>query len=66
LTEFKIDGNLIYTRRVVWRSEMTELKRPNPYYAKDTKVTEDTTQISRGQEQSSSKTIAVPPRPFPR
>ena len=44
---------------------MTELKRPNPYYAKDTKVTEDTTQISRGQEQSSSKAVAIPPRPFP-
>ena len=44
---------------------MTELKRPNPYYAKDTKVVEDTTQISRGQEQSSSKAVAVPPSPFP-
>ena len=44
---------------------MTELKRPNPYYAEDIKVTEDTTQISRRQEQGSSKTIAVPPRPFP-
>ena len=44
---------------------MTELKRPNPYYAKDTKITEDTTQVSRGQEQGSSKVIAVPPRPYP-
>ena len=43
---------------------MTELKRPNPYYAKDTKITEDTTKISRREEQSNSKTVAVPPRPF--
>ena len=44
---------------------MTELKRPNPYYAKDTKITEDTTKISRREEQSSSKAVAIPPRPFP-
>ena len=44
---------------------MTELKRPNPYYAKDTKITEDTTKISRREEQSSSKVTPVPPRPFP-
>ena len=44
---------------------MTELKRPNPYYPKDTKITEDTTQVSRGQEHGSSKTSPVPPRPYP-
>ena len=44
---------------------MTELKRPNPYYAKDTKITEDTTKISRREEQSNKQTVAVPPRPFP-
>ena len=44
---------------------MTELKRPNPYYAKDTKITEDTTALSRREEQSSSKVVAVPPRPYP-
>jgi hypothetical protein len=43
---------------------MTELKRPNPYYAKNAKITEDTTEISRREEQSSSKVVAVPPRPF--
>ena len=44
---------------------MTELKRPNPYNASNTKITEDTTKISRREEQSSSKTVAVPPRPYP-
>ena len=43
---------------------MTELKRPNPYNAKNTKITEDTTAVSRGQEQSSSKAVAIPPRPY--
>jgi hypothetical protein len=44
---------------------MTELKRPNPYYAKNTEITEDTTKISRREEQSSSKVTPVPPRPYP-
>ena len=43
---------------------MTELKRPNPYYAKDTKITEDTTKISRREEQSNKQTVAVPTRPY--
>ena len=44
---------------------MTELKRPNPYNASNTKITEDTTKISRREEQSSSKASAIPPRPYP-
>ena len=44
---------------------MTELKRPNPYYAKNTEITEDTTKISRREEQSSQQTVPVPPRPYP-
>jgi len=43
---------------------MTELKRPNPYYANN-KITEDSTKISRREEQGSSKATPVPPRPFP-
>jgi len=43
---------------------MTELKRPNPYHA-NTKITEDTTKISRREEQSNKQIDAVPPRPFP-
>ena len=44
---------------------MTELKRPNPYYAKNIKITEDSTEVSRREEQSSSKATPVPPRPYP-
>ena len=44
---------------------MTELKRPNPYYAKNTKITEDTTKISRREEQSNKQVAAIPPRPYP-
>ena len=44
---------------------MTELKRPNPYYAKDTKMTEDTTKKSTREEQSNKQVDAVPPRPYP-
>ena len=44
---------------------MTELKRPNPYNAKNTKITEDTTALSRREEQGSSKVTAIPPRPYP-
>lgn len=44
---------------------MTELKRPNPYNAQNTKITEDTTALSRREEQSDSKVAAIPPRPFP-
>ena len=43
---------------------MTELKRPNPYYG-NTKITEDTTKISRREEQSNKQAAAIPPRPFP-
>jgi hypothetical protein len=42
-----------------------ELKRPNPYNGKNVKESKDTTEISRREEQSSSKTVAVPPRPYP-
>ena len=42
---------------------MTELKRPNPYHANN-KIIEDTPEISRRQEQSTSKAVAIPPRPF--
>ena len=44
---------------------MTELKRPNPYYAKNIKITEDTTEVSRREVKSDSKAVAVPPRPYP-
>ena len=44
---------------------MTELKRPNPYHGNNNKITEDTTQVSRREEQSSSKAVPVPPRPYP-
>ena len=44
---------------------MTELKRPNPYNANNTKITEDTTKISRREEQSNKQVDAIPPRPYP-
>ena len=44
---------------------MTELKRPNPYHGNNNKITEDTTKISRREEQSNKQTVAVPPRPYP-
>tara|TARA_B100002052_G_C15548376_1_gene447926 strand:- start:7 stop:153 length:147 start_codon:yes stop_codon:yes gene_type:complete len=42
-----------------------ELKRPNPYNAKNFKESKDTTKISRRKEQSSTKAVAIPPKPFP-
>ena len=44
---------------------MTELKRPNPYNAKNTKITEDTTALSRREEQGNQQVAAIPPRPYP-
>ena len=44
---------------------MTELKRPNPYNAKNIKESKDTAKISRRKEQSSTKAVAIPPKPFP-
>ena len=43
---------------------MTELKRPNPYNGNN-KITEDTTKISRREEQSNKQGAAIPPRPYP-
>ena len=43
---------------------MTELKRPNPYNGNN-KITEDTTKISRREEQSNKQVAAIPPRPYP-
>ena len=42
-----------------------ELKRPNPYNAKNIKESKDTAKISRREKQSSTKAVAIPPKPFP-